>query len=95
MYIRVLIVGLTIILFSLWYRLFLSYDSGFLLVNELERRLESAVSKNLILEKANTARKDVIKFAKGEEQYAVMEEKARIDLSLIRSGEIFYLLVEE
>tara|TARA_B100000579_G_scaffold380462_1_gene348388 strand:+ start:510 stop:827 length:318 start_codon:yes stop_codon:yes gene_type:complete len=88
---RLLIFFLGLLLIFLQWRLWFS-DGGLRERNFLKRQIVEHTENNQVLEKRNTLlEREVEDLKKGEE---VIERRAREDLGLIKSDEIFYQFVD-
>ena len=88
---RLLIFFLGLLLFFLQWRLWFS-DGGLRERNFLQRQIADHEKENQALKKRNTVlEREVEDLKKGEE---VIERRAREDLGLIKSDEIFYQFVD-
>lgn len=80
------------LLFLLQYRLWFA-DGSLAERQRLQQQVESAEVENALLrERNNTLSREVLELKSGG---AVVEERAREELGLIREGEVFYRFVEE
>lgn len=89
---RWLLVVLIGLLFLLQYRLWFA-DGSLAERQRLQRQVESAERENALLRERNNAlSREVLELQSGN---AVVEERAREELGLIREGEVFYRFVED
>lgn len=83
------LIGLLLLLqYRLWFA-----DGSLAERQRLQRQVESAERENALLRERNdTLSREVLELQSGN---AVVEERAREELGLIREGEVFYRFIEE
>ena len=83
------LIGLLILLqYRLWFA-----DGSLAERQRLQQQVESAERENALLRERNdTLSREVLELQSGN---AVVEERAREELGLIREGEVFYRFIEE
>ena len=90
---RLLVVILIGLLIWLSYQLWIPEDRGVKQVRMLEQALKDQKKENAALEERNNALEAEVKNLK--EGLAAIEERARVELGLIRKDETFFRILEE
>ncbi len=89
---RPLVIGLSILLVVLQYKLWFS-DKGVPRLWEMERSIIEQIDLNRQIDACNRAlRAEVVDLKSGQE---ALEERARSDLGMVKPGEIFISLVDD
>ncbi|HXH01715.1 MAG TPA: cell division protein FtsB [Candidatus Competibacteraceae bacterium] len=90
---RVLLVALLALLAFLGYLLWFNPNTGLEQVRGLERQIKAQQAENARLEERNRALEAEVKSLK--EDLDAIEERARVELGMIRQDETFYHILEQ